>query len=137
MNKCVNLRLRTKKGSKYLYCFKKRLEIDFGACKECLDKEYKKPTPIKKVRKTKEKVSKETYNKVFERDKGQCALCGTKQALQLHHINGRGKDKTDNPNNCIMLCANCHLNVVHKSMKKWIPILNDMVQERIKKQEKL
>ncbi len=130
MSKCVNLRLRTKKGIKYQYCIKKRLEVDFDTCKACLDKEYKKSTPIKKVRKNKERVSPETYNKVFTRDKGECSICGNQQTLQLHHIFGRGKGKTDNPDNCIMLCAHCHLDVVHKNMKKWMPILDDLVKAR-------
>lgn len=131
MNKCVNLRQRSKKGTKYLYCIKSRSNVDFGVCRECEDKVFKKPTPIKKVRKTKETVSEATYNKVFARDRGQCVLCGKKQDLHLHHVNGRGKGKTDNPDNCIMLCMECHLNVVHKNNKKWRPILNKMI-ERMK-----
>lgn len=130
MNKCLYLKQRSKKGIKYLYCSKNRTEVNYGDCRACLDKEYKKRTPIKKVRKTKERVSKETYNKVFSRDNGMCALCFTKLSLQLHHINGRGKNKTDNPDNCIMLCANCHLNVVHKNNKKWRPILNEIIERK-------
>lgn len=68
-------------------------------------------------------VSKDTYQKVFETCKGKCVLCGTKKDLQLHHINGRGKDLTDNPENCVMLCMKCHLEVVHKNQKKYRPIL--------------
>ena len=132
MNKCLYLKQRSKKGIKYLYCSKNRTEVNYGDCRTCLDKEYKKHTPIKKVRKTKESVSKETYNIVFGRDNGMCALCFTKQNLHLHHINGRGKNKTDNPDNCIMLCANCHLNVVHKNNKKWRPILNEMIERKNK-----
>ncbi len=130
MSKCVYLRLRTKKGIKYHYCIKKRINVNCEICRECLDKEYKKSKPIKKVSKKRLCVSKETYDKVFARDNGECAICGNKQTLQLHHIFGRGKDKTDNPDNCIMLCANCHLNVVHKNMKKWMPILNEMVERK-------
>lgn len=129
MNKCVFLRLRSKKGTKYLYCIKRRSAVEFEACRQCDEKVFKRPTPIKIARKTKETVSKETYNKVFARDKGQCALCGKQQDLHLHHVNGRGKGKTDNPDNCIMLCANCHLNVVHANNKKWRPILNEMLQK--------
>ena len=132
MNKCLYLKQRSKKGIKYLYCSKNLKEVNYSDCRDCLDKEYKKHTPIKKVRKNKEKVSKQTYNIVFNRDNGMCVLCYTKQTLQLHHINGRGKDKTDNPDNCIMLCANCHLNVVHKNNKKWRPILNEMIERKNK-----
>lgn len=84
--------------------------------------------PIRKVNKHKIKVSEETYKKVYERDKGICQLCGSSQNLHLHHILGRGKDLTDNPDNCIMLCQNCHLEVVHKNQKKYRPILLEKVR---------
>ena len=43
-------------------------------------------------------------------------------------LNGRGKNKTNNVDNCIMLCDNCHDNVVHKNQKKYRPILNEMIR---------
>lgn len=71
-------------------------------------------------------VSKETYEKVFKACKGRCVLCGSSNNLELHHINGRGKYLTDEPLNCVMLCRNCHHNVVHANQKKYRPILNDI-----------
>ena len=131
MNKCLYKRFRHKKGMLYAYCTKTRQEVPLKCEIECIDKEYKKNKPIKKVSKKKISVSQETYNKVYLRDRGCCRLCGTNKELHLHHILGRGKDKTDNPDNCIMLCQNCHLNVVHKNNKKYRPIL----LEKIKKSE--
>lgn len=90
----------------------------------------KRNKPIKKISKNKKTVSKETYQKVYERDKGICQLCGSSQNLHLHHIMGRGKDLTDNPDNCIMLCRNCHLEVVHKNQKKYRPILLEKVRAK-------
>ena len=87
-----------------------------------------KKTKLNKVNKYKERVSKETYQYVFKRDGGSCRICGSMNNLQLHHINGRGKGKTDNIDNCIMLCAYCHLEIVHKSNKKWRIILNEMIE---------
>lgn len=130
MKKCLYLKIRTKQGQRYFYCANKRCEVDYGACFSCLDLEYKAVKPIKKISKHKETVSKTTYDKVFERDDRQCTICGIRTDLQLHHINGRGKNKTDNPSNCVMLCMNCHLNVVHANNKKWRPILNKIVKER-------
>lgn len=130
MKKCLYLKVRTKKGERYFYCQNKRCNVEYGACFTCLDKEYKKSKPINKVSKNKERVSEDTYNLVFKRDNGKCALCPTTINLHLHHINGRGKGKTDNPKNCIMLCQNCHLNIVHKNNKKWRPILNEMVENK-------
>lgn len=132
MAKCMYLKLRTKKGERYFYCQAKKCSVDYGACYGCLDREIKKAKPIKKVSKKKESVTSETYNTVFDRDKGRCALCFTKEALQLHHINGRGPGKTNNPDNCIMLCQHCHIEVVHANNKKWRPILNEMMERKLK-----
>lgn len=57
----------------------------------------------------KESVTNEIYRIVYERDKGRCRLCGTSKNLHLHHINGRGKNLTNNINNCIILCRELSL----------------------------
>lgn len=92
-------------------------------CKNCSKFILATMKPINKVSKKRIFVKPEIYDQVFKRDKGKCQLCGTSQNLQLHHILGRGKDLTNDINNCIMLCENCHLNVVHKNQKKYRPIL--------------
>lgn len=133
MSSCLYIRKRAKKGQPYYYCAFKRAVIEFDECKGCIDKEYKKiakmtvKTRIKPVSKKRTTVSKKTYQEVYERCNGMCAICGTNQNLHLHHIDGRGKEKTDDPNNCIMLCNYCHLEVVHKNNKYW----------RVKLKEKL
>lgn len=86
------------------------------------------PKPEKK-KKDKEKVSEETYNKVFNACYGRCVLCNTTNDLHLHHIDGRGKDLTDNIRNCVMLCRHCHLDVVHKNLKKYRPILRKISED--------
>lgn len=88
------------------------------------------PKPKHKKHKT-ETVTEATYNAVYERDKGRCRLCGKSQYLQLHHINGRGKDLTNNIDNCIMLCSYCHLDIVHKENKKYRKILNKIIKGEI------
>ena len=133
INKCISFKTRQKKGQIYFYCTKKRAVIDFNDCKGCLSKEYKKvakmtsKTRIKPVSKKRVSVSKKTYKEVYERCNGICAICSTNQNLHLHHIDGRGKDKTDNPSNCIMLCSHCHLEVVHKNNKYWREKLKEMI----------
>lgn len=128
MNKCINLRFRSKKGIIYQYCIKQRREIPKNECEGCIYKEYKK-YKHKITNKKRIKVSDETYKKVLCRDK-QCRLCGSIKNLHLHHIDGRGKYLTNDINNCIMLCQNCHLNVVHKNLKKYRPILKEIINER-------
>lgn len=131
---CIYIRKRTKG----IYCAKRRTYIVFSECNNCLNKEYKKvsknglkplkKTPIKKVSKKRVFVSKKTYNEVFERCNGVCAICGTNQNLHLHHIDGRGKYKTDDPNNCVILCSYCHLEVVHKNNKYWRTKLKEITK---------
>ena len=133
LNKCLYLRYRKKQGRMYCYCTKKRVVIESFECQNCNNREYKKvakmtvKTPLKKVSKKRVTVSKKTYEEVYERCNGVCAICGTNQNLHLHHIDGRGKDKTDDPNNCIMLCQYCHLEVVHKNNKYWKIKLKEML----------
>lgn len=103
--------------------------ISLDECKNCLEFNLKRNKPIKKISKKRITVSKETYNKVLKRDKEKCRLCGTSLNLHLHHINGRGKDLTNNINNCIMLCQHCHLEVVHKNQKKYRPILLQIINK--------
>lgn len=75
------------------------------------------------------KVSKETYEKVFKSCNEMCVLCGKSVGLELHHILGRGRYLTDEPANCVMLCHDCHHNVVHGNLKKYRPILLDIAKE--------
>jgi 5-methylcytosine-specific restriction endonuclease McrA len=103
--------------------------ISLDKCKNCLEFDLKRNKPIKKISKKRITVSKETYNKVLKRDKEKCRLCGTNKNLHLHHINGRGKDLTNNINNCIMLCQHCHLEIVHKNQKKYRPILLQIINK--------
>lgn len=64
------------------------------------------------------KTTKETYNYVFKRDNGRCRICTSQVGLELHHIEGRGRKKTNDANNCIMLCRICH-RMVHENNKFW------------------
>ena len=135
MNKCVNLRFRSKKGIIYQYCTKQRREIPKNGCIGCKYKEYKK-YKHKITNKKRIKVSDETYKKVLYRDRC-CRLCGNKNIneLVLHHIYYRSerKDLIDEPSNCIMLCGNftknkCH-QLVHNNKKKYQPYLLELIKK--------
>ena len=141
-NKCLYLKYRKKKGLTYCYCTQKRAEIDYKCCPSCSYKEYKKVAkmtvkkPIKKVSKKRVTVSKETYNIVLERCNGRCAICGTTQCLEYHHIYYRSErpDLIDDPDNGIMLCGefanNCHKGKAHKNKKHWQPILLEIIAQK-------
>lgn len=110
----------------------KRYIITLSECKSCSELNLVRNRGINKVGKNREFVTQETYDQVFKRDNGVCRLCGTSKYLQLHHINGRGKNLTNNINNCIMLCQNCHINIVHKNNKKYRKILQGMIDNDTK-----
>lgn len=162
INKCINMKYRSKKGQAYCYCTHKRSVIDFKECSGCLSKEYKKvakkalktqnkaysilkaKTPIKKVSKKRKVVSDKTYNIVLDRSKDElgvphCQLCGAVDNLQYHHVLYRSerKDLIDDPDNGLMLChrdfsINKCHRVVHQNKKKYQPILLQIL-DRIKK----
>ena len=110
--------------------YKKHI-ISLDECKNCLYFNIKQNKPIKKVSKKRKFVSKETYQKVYDRDNGVCRLCGNPN-IQLHHIVYRSEDINliDVANNCIMLCFNCHKKV-HNNKDKWQPILKEMINDGI------
>ena len=132
-NRCINLKVRTKKGVKYFFCARRKAEIERNECQRCLYKEYKKvakitqKTRIRAVSKKRKTVSKKTYNEVYERDKGVCRICGC-NLIELHHIIYRSESKAliDEPSNCIMLC-NKHHKLVHSNKKKYQPMLLEML----------
>ena len=75
------------------------------------------------------KVSKKTYEIVMKACRESCVLCGRSSWLELHHVLGRGRYLTDDPTHCVMLCHNCHHNVVHQNLKKYRPILLEICGE--------
>jgi hypothetical protein len=88
-------------------------KIDYSVFK------FGKPEIEKQPRET---TSQETYNLVDRLCDYKCVFCDNPER-HLHHIHGRGKNLTDNPLNCIMLCDKHH-KMVHGNGKKWRPILD-------------
>ena len=84
---------------------------------------------IKQVGKKRTSVKDKTYIAVFMRDKGRCRLCGAFNGLELHHIDGRGNELTNDIDNCIMLCHYCHHDVVHKNQKEYRPKLKKILKK--------
>lgn len=107
-------------------------QIILTQCKNCSNFILIRNKGINKVSKKKVTVSKETYNKVFERDNGICQLldnncCGK---LELHHIRYKSerKDLVDEPSNCIMLCI-YHHKLVHSNKHYWQPKLLEIISK--------
>lgn len=53
-------------------------------------------------------ISNATRKKVYRRDGFRCALCDSTRYLQIHHAVPRGEGGSNNMQNLITLCADCH-----------------------------
>ena len=133
-NKCQYLRIRTKNYTKYTYCTHFKAPTSTNECSVCelysrkqtfvkTPKKVLKTGIRKKPHKRAEQVNSDTYDFVYNRDKGRCVIYGSNEMIQLHHINGRGKNKTNNIDYCVMLCRNCHFDKVHQKNKFYKQIL--------------
>lgn len=126
LSRCLNGKLR---------CKIKKTSIYITECQKCLKKEFRKSQAIKKVSSKRITVTKETYNKVFQRDKGKCRLANSECEgyLELHHIKykSEAKDLINNIDNCIMLC-NYHHRLVHSNKHYWQPCLIDLLTKKDK-----
>jgi 5-methylcytosine-specific restriction endonuclease McrA len=48
------------------------------------------------------------HRQVLERDGWRCQACGSMQNLQVHHLKFRSHSGSDEEQNLITLCAECH-----------------------------
>ena len=130
---CKNLLKRQRKYKPYFYCKALRKEIILPCDKNCSKLILVANKPIKKVSNKRITVTKETYNKVMQRDKYKCRLCGTPFNLNEHHIVYKSENRKliNEPTNLIVLCTKCHA-LVHSNKHLWQPILKEMIKnERI------
>lgn len=58
-----------------------------------------------------ERRIKVTYRAVFEKYDNKCALCGSKDNLQVHHLNGKIKEQDGD---LLLVCKDCHYNTMHQ-----------------------
>lgn len=130
---CKHITKRTRNRKPYLYCRTLKKVITFDECEKCLKNEPRANKSINKTSKKKVTVSKETYNKVFERDNGKCIMLNyeCKGKIELHHVRYRSerKDLINEPNNCVCLCA-FHHQLVHSNKKKYQPMLLKMLENK-------
>lgn len=136
MNKCLYLRIRSHKGIKYRICLKEgsKEHINVEKCYMCEFKEYKTTKKPKKATKKRQKVSHETYMKVYERDNGMCQMFFESECegwLEMHHIlyKSERRDLIDEPTNCIMLCKKHH-ELAHSNKRKYQPMLLEMMKNK-------
>lgn len=105
-NKCINLRVRSKKGIKYGYCLKLKKEVSiFCKCKNIEYKQYKSITN----RTTKQsKLDKSRTVSLFTDNLNVCYLCGCKKE-HLHEVFfGRNRVNSIRYGLFIPVCEKCH-----------------------------
>lgn len=130
---CKNLRKRQKNYKVVFYCKEYKEYINsLDKCKNCSKIIFRQNKAIKKIGSKRIFVTSNTYEEVFNRDKGQCRLAdeNCKGKLDLHHIIYRSEDKNliNEPTNCILLC-NYHHRLVHSNKHYWQPKLKEIVKE--------
>lgn len=113
--------------------YKKHIEFPL-TCEKCLERNVVRNKAIKKVSKKRICVTEETYQKVFERDKGVCVMFNSdcEGKIELHHICYRSerKDLINEPTNCVCLCT-FHHKLVHSNKKIYKPLLLEMVKNKL------
>jgi 5-methylcytosine-specific restriction endonuclease McrA len=53
-------------------------------------------------------VDPDVWWEVYQRDTGQCQVCGTSHDVQAHHVQYRSHLGDDSADNLTLLCARCH-----------------------------
>lgn len=105
-NKCINLRVRSKKGIKYGYCVKFKKEVSIF-CK-CNNKEYKKYKSITNRTTKQSKLDKSRTVSLFTDNLNVCYLCDCKKE-QLHEVFfGRNRVNSIKYGLFIPVCEKCH-----------------------------
>ena len=106
--KCINLKIRTKDYQKYIYCSKKKKQINFINCKECKFKEYK---PIKELKKKSKKQKKLEDNRfsIITSELKVCYICTKSKKEDLHEVfGGSNRRKSIQWGLVIPICRKCH-----------------------------
>ena len=94
-NKCINLRIRSKKGIKYGYCIKFKKEVSiFCKCKNIEYKQYK--------------LDNSRTVSLFTNNLNICYLCGCKKE-HLHEV-FYGRNRSNSIKYCLFIpvCLKCH-----------------------------
>jgi 5-methylcytosine-specific restriction endonuclease McrA len=74
------------------------------------------------------KFSKETRERIFDRDEGLCRSCGALGHLEIHHVYLKSQGGRGVTSNGMLVCASCH-SEIHQNNK-----LKEFWQEVFKKE---
>lgn len=116
---CINLKIRSKKGKKYIYCKFNKKEIKFEMCKDCENKEYKSVKRRNNTRRNDRAkatdISEEVKKAVFLRDGGKCVVCGNSYNVMPNaHYISRKNGGLGIEQNIVTLCTELTENKCHR-----------------------
>lgn len=118
--KCINHRIRTKKGIKYGYCVKYKKEVALYCSCDGIDVKNVSPLKVSKLLTSKNIMKKATYKhykkekerfSIIYNDKSKCCICGSK----IGHIDtnevfeGAYRMTSIKYGACNYLCRKCHI----------------------------
>ena len=92
-NKCINFKVRTKKGIKYFYCTKRKQIITYSDCKNCVYKEYKQYKTLNKRTYKQNKKEKGRFSIIYP-DLSKCCVCGSNVGINQHECR-YGKNRSN------------------------------------------
>ncbi len=133
---CKDLRVRSKNYKKYIYCKKKKTEINYDDCKVCEDKNYKTimPKPTKNQNKVIAKLERNRFS-IITNTLDHCIECGSFFNVDLHEVFYGHNRKNSMKYGCVIpLCRECHtgINGIHFNSHlnyKWKKIIQARFEE--------
>lgn len=102
-----------------MFCKIHKKEINFGTCKECINKKYKISNKKNKSKKSKRTIAtdipKVVKEAVFLRDNGKCVVCGNKYNVMPNaHYISRANGGLGIEENIVTLCTELTENQCHR-----------------------
>ena len=84
---CIYLIFRSRNYKKYIYCKKKKKEIQFSNCRNCKYKTFKEVKELKKKSKRQKKLEDNRFSIITDNLK-ICYICNQNKKEDLHEIFG-------------------------------------------------
>jgi len=128
---CAGCQKKLYEGTQY---FRGKTYCGSYACEKVIDNR-KRILNRKKKDKRRERgklyrgVNTRTRSKVLKRDGKKCAMCGSDDLVQVHHIIPAASGGSDDYRNLITLCYKDH-ETVHKNMKQYSNLLAELANRR-------
>ena len=108
---CKNLLKRHKQMKIVFYCRRNKRYINLLTdCENCLNKDFKRNKPIKKVTDKQKELNKNRFS-IFTTNFNKCFYCGKEGKMDIHEVYG-GSNRTRSIKNGLVvpLCRICHSN---------------------------